>query len=936
MLKLFKKMFFSMNKHKNFFSLIVLSLLLLLTPVQHVHADFWSDLGNFFVNLVQLPITVAVAVGIVGTMIPLLMTGIMVFVIYVMVFFICRAMILFSISIPISPSSLNAEETITVIYNSWNFVLGFVNMFFVLTLTFIGLAVILRLKDYEAKKLLTKILLIAILVNFTPVIIGFIVDMGNLATNFFISVSITGDPTSDFATMFANVLNLDAIGNFFGNLLASLFGGVMPLIGKALTLLGGMIIGIIFLGYSIYIYACVTGMFLLRVVMLWVLTILSPIAFFSYIFPESSPFQRLFPDILGWKKWWEEFLKWVIVGIPFSLFFYISNAIFMGGGGSAINSSSFSGISISDSVTSGIGVQVNDILASIITFFTYLVSVMMLHLGYKISKAAAPQMAQQMIKSTETLIKKAATTVATMGVGAVAGAAAGSMGSMASGLGGFSAKAASGGLGKRILGKGAGGLSKVMRRGQTRFTQVAIKNKPKIIDGFGDMNTRDQSNAIEGMVSKRAKAEHYGKMDLSKLSKEDKDKMIPIIEGMMENKSLRNEYGDTLRKMSKGVNTSEKIKVGLSDNPEEAKEAIDNKAEEIKENMNKDDKLKAEIEIEIIAKYGTNASEENKEQFMRDLAAKTLNFEELKPGDLKDLGKDNITSLAARLGSHKLSGNSLKNIRNNYGDATANDLFTEAGGIGNADLETLYQENPDLVRHLTTTEYGKTWEWKAALQLDEKYKHKKGDKEEGNADWKKIKAHMTTISPKKSREVIGVDSEITELAKRIKEQRIQGHDDNNYKFNSSFVDGLLKNAGITPGSTESSNFMDKWDEAQAGKEFIEARKKLQKKVDSILKESDNKIKEIEGLSKKKKEKKLPQLTTTTTKRKEIEKNVKKFNRIENSIKNMQEKLKISEDAALKAVLSNSVTLYKKQKAKLLKNIMGLDGYLTEINSETTP
>ena len=930
MLKLFNKIATSIKKNKiKIFSLIILATLLLLTPTQSVRADFWRDLANLVKGIINLPINIALIIGVSLMLTPLIMNAIGCFLIYVITVVLSRMMILYALNTPISPSSNDAINTIRVIYSSWNFTLGFVNMFFALTLTFIGLATILGLKNYEAKKLLPKLLIIAILVNFTPVIIGFIVDMGNLVTNFFVSkagidTGNTGDFLDGLWDTFETTLSLTAIGNFYASLGGLLFSSFTIILGRAIEVTGGIIIGIVFLLYSAYIYICITSMFFLRTIMLWILTILSPIAFFSYIFPPGSPFKKLFAGILSWEEWWDEFLKWVVVGIPFGLFLYISNAIFLS-----------SGIPAPDSFLPPkpvgrdfLGLNFSSLLTSLTTLFTYTVSIMMLYQGYKISMKAAPQMARAMIENTQKMVKTAVMAVATMGVGAVAGAAAGSMGSMASGLGNFSANAASGGIGKRILGKGAGGLSKVMRKGQTRFTQVAIKNKPKTIEGFGDMNTGQQLDATKGIVNKRAKAEHYGKVDWSKVSKEDKDKMIPEIEGMMENKNLRSEYGDTFKKMSKAGISSEKIRLGLSDNPEEAKEEIDNKVEEIKDNISKDEKLEKEIEIKI--KYVEDAGG-NKEQFMRDLAAQTLNFEELKPGDLKDLGKDNITSLPARLGSHKLSGNSLRNIRNNYGDATANDLFNEAGGIGNADLETLYQENPDLVRHLTTNEYGKTWEWEAALQLDEKYKHEGDGKEKGNADWKKIKAHMTTISSKTPMETAVTDTEIDALAKKIGKERSERKSDNSYQFNGKFVDRLLEDAEVAKETPQAKAFIKNWDKAEAIRQLVQKRK-------NTLKETDSTLKKAEAIVNTKEAKKTIKTNMNSAKQvlgpnafKKLEKKREGYKKIQQGIES------IKGPDGIKTLLDSAVKAFKNEKIEvqnIKKKIEETKQQMKEFDKET--
>src|SRR3989344_3549915 len=68
---------------------------------------------------------------------------------------------------------------------AWPIVRDFANMLLVLILIFIGLGTALRLGDYEAKKTLPKLVFIAVLINFAPVLMGFVVDATNIIMNFF-------------------------------------------------------------------------------------------------------------------------------------------------------------------------------------------------------------------------------------------------------------------------------------------------------------------------------------------------------------------------------------------------------------------------------------------------------------------------------------------------------------------------------------------------------------------------------------------------------------------------------------------------------------------------------------------------------------------------------------------------------------------------------
>ena len=59
-------------------------------------------------------------------------------------------------------------------------------MILVLILIYIALATILRLAGYETKKLLVTFVIVALLVNFAPVICGLVVDASNIVMNYFV------------------------------------------------------------------------------------------------------------------------------------------------------------------------------------------------------------------------------------------------------------------------------------------------------------------------------------------------------------------------------------------------------------------------------------------------------------------------------------------------------------------------------------------------------------------------------------------------------------------------------------------------------------------------------------------------------------------------------------------------------------------------------
>ncbi|HXK31944.1 MAG TPA: hypothetical protein VJ378_00505, partial [Candidatus Paceibacterota bacterium] len=84
----------------------------------------------------------------------------------------------------------------------WNLTKDFGNIIIVLALVVIGLGTALRLAGYQAQKALPTLILIALLINFTPVFCGLIVDAANILITFFV-----GDTGFSGGNSFVNLFN---------------------------------------------------------------------------------------------------------------------------------------------------------------------------------------------------------------------------------------------------------------------------------------------------------------------------------------------------------------------------------------------------------------------------------------------------------------------------------------------------------------------------------------------------------------------------------------------------------------------------------------------------------------------------------------------------------------------------------------------------------
>ena len=180
----------------------------------------------------------------------------------------------------------------------WGITRNLANIFLIFGLVVIAINIILGNQEVQAKKSLINFVLIAILINFTPVICGVIIDASNALTFYFLEGGARGDLVNFLRESVETSGKID-----FVSLIVFFFFGELAFI--------------IYLLYAL--------LFVARHVILWILIILSPLAFASKVFPKSKYIIKFFPSFCYWDEWWDQFIQWNVIGIPAGLFIYLSN-----------------------------------------------------------------------------------------------------------------------------------------------------------------------------------------------------------------------------------------------------------------------------------------------------------------------------------------------------------------------------------------------------------------------------------------------------------------------------------------------------------------------------------------------------------------------------------------------------------------------------------
>lgn len=193
---------------------------------------------------------------------------------------------------------------VEAVRQGWVIVRDLCNMFFILILLVIAFATILRIENYQAKRLLPKLLIMAILINFSKTIAGLIIDFSQVIMLTFVN---------GFADVgggnFVKTLQMDKYLSLQTYTAAEKLG--------ALNLTGAILAGLFAAIVSFIVMLVLLVILVIRIVMLWIYVILSPLAFLLAAFPGGQKYAS---------QWWSEFTKQVIVGPVLAFFIWLALA----------------------------------------------------------------------------------------------------------------------------------------------------------------------------------------------------------------------------------------------------------------------------------------------------------------------------------------------------------------------------------------------------------------------------------------------------------------------------------------------------------------------------------------------------------------------------------------------------------------------------------
>ncbi|MFA5211217.1 MAG: hypothetical protein WC414_01790 [Patescibacteria group bacterium] len=212
------------------------------------------------------------------------------------------ALTVFFLRFFITLASYNDFINTGVVKVGWYMVRDLANMFFIIALLVIAFATILGIEKYEWKKSMVKLVIMAILINFSNMIAQLIIDVAHV-----------------FTVTFLNAISATAGGNLISMLNLD---KMMEMVQKSdlkwdntiqlqVQMFGAGAAAFIFSVLAAVSIGAYCVIMLYRVVILWALIILSPLAYLFSTMPATEKYSE---------EWWKEFINYVTVA-PLMVFF---------------------------------------------------------------------------------------------------------------------------------------------------------------------------------------------------------------------------------------------------------------------------------------------------------------------------------------------------------------------------------------------------------------------------------------------------------------------------------------------------------------------------------------------------------------------------------------------------------------------------------------
>ncbi len=203
----------------------------------------------------------------------------------------------------IGPLSQMIGRQTGYVYQAWQSIRVIINILLVIALLLISFSNILHINidTYTIKKALPNLIIGVILANASFFVIRLFADVASATVQLFLNLAHANN-FSSFVKVIVKTVSVTTAG--------SLVGGGKGALQSFLQVVFGLIVGIGLLWLALLLY--------IRLVFIYLLTIISPLAFISYGIPGLDKYFRM---------WWQNFIKWLFMLTALTAMFWLQYVI---------------------------------------------------------------------------------------------------------------------------------------------------------------------------------------------------------------------------------------------------------------------------------------------------------------------------------------------------------------------------------------------------------------------------------------------------------------------------------------------------------------------------------------------------------------------------------------------------------------------------------
>lgn len=634
-------------------------------------ASFLAAIGTFIVSTTTTILTTTIVI-------------IIVLQVFLGVMGLINTLLANLISWIISPGAIQWQYTNNPFVNAGLEITGpFVSIGLVLALIAIAFATILRLEGWDTKRLLAKLIIAALLVYFSPVICGLIVDATNIFMYYFAD-RIGG--LGILARTFLDVV-LNLIRAFVG----------IPIL-QQITTVAASIVQLIVQLYMAFVLLAFFLAFLFRYAAIWIAVVLAPIAFVCWILPVTQRY---------WNFWWKNFIQWCLVGPICAFFLYLGARL----------ASLISGAV----VLTGFATNLGD---TILAILPHLFTLGLLNLGVVLGIQGAGHGADMVLSlATRGFNFAKKSSLVQRGVGRVLGEAAERSGRVGTWLKRLEertrqrpegwAKPVAWLAGAAAIGaeRGSGVINRYF------MPYVVRARKTEIPKGFDELTPEEQLRVLQGysgrdriqLLAHMARTGTLGKITDEEARRRLAGEVELATRNPVVREQLRREIQDIYGVLFDQMTEEAKINLTRPDRQAEMRNRIEARVQELQADMQRDPEFARQVN-DYMARTGRT---------IRDIAAGAIHFEELRPTEIAKLSPSSLQTIEARLGAHRITPAKMGAIIANFDVNTAESLLNAPGGWNrmlsiartpeeqDELLARFQRENPHLMHWLFMSETGR-------------------------------------------------------------------------------------------------------------------------------------------------------------------------------------------------------------------------------------